>query len=114
MPENAIFPPEELTHDLTISLWHSRGELRALARRRAWEPSIEDSRRIAERRVDELRGHGVFQIGRHVAPAHSVRPEGGPAAPAGPPVWRGRPLTRTPRFPRANGLPTPGLAISLP
>ena len=54
MPDIAYFPPEDLVHDLAMSLWRSRGALRDLARRKAWEPSIDDCRRIAERQVEQL------------------------------------------------------------
>jgi hypothetical protein len=59
MPETAHFPPEDLVHDLAMSLWRSRRALRDLARRKAWEPTIDDCRRIAERQVEQLKRHGV-------------------------------------------------------
>jgi hypothetical protein len=62
MPDIAYFPPEDLVHDLAMSLWRSRGALRDLARRKAWEPSIDDCRRIAERQVEQLKRHGVFTV----------------------------------------------------
>ena len=70
MPDIAYFPPEDLVHDLAMSLWRSHGALRDLARRKAWEPSIDDCRRIAERQVEQLKRHGVFQVSRTIAAAH--------------------------------------------
>jgi hypothetical protein len=88
MPDTAHFPPEDLVHDLAMCLWRSRGALRDLARRKAWEPSIEDCRRIAERQVEQLKRHGILQVARTIAAVHSMRPESEPVAPSGLPVWR--------------------------
>jgi hypothetical protein len=90
MPPLTETPPEDLIHDLAMSLWRDRGMLRDMARRKAWEPSIEDCQRLAERQVELLRRHGVLWLVREVAPAHSMRPAGsGPLT--GPlPVWRPR------------------------
>ena len=90
MPETAHFPPEDLVHDLAMSLWRSRGALRDLARRKAWEPSIDDCRRIAERQVEQLKRHGVFEVARTIAAAHSMHPNGPEDAASGLPVWRSR------------------------
>jgi len=49
MSYTAAVPPEDLIHDLTMSLWRNRSALRDLARRKTWEPSIDDCHRIAER-----------------------------------------------------------------
>jgi hypothetical protein len=73
MSDTATIPTEDLIHDLTMSLWRSRGALRELARRKAWEPSIDDCRRIAERQVEQLKRHGVLRVERTVAPGHSMR-----------------------------------------
>jgi hypothetical protein len=59
------FPPEDLVHDLTMSLWRERAALRDLARRKAWEPSIDDRRRLAERQVEQLKSHGVLEDGEN-------------------------------------------------
>ena len=48
------------------------GALRDLARHKAWEPSIDDCRWIAERQVEQLRRHGVLQFILGVARAHGV------------------------------------------
>ena len=60
-----------------------------MARRKAWEPSIDDCRRIAERQVEQLKRHGVFQVARTIAAAHSMRPQPEEAA-SDLPVWRSR------------------------
>ena len=44
MPIPIDAPPETLADDLTMSLWRERATLRLLARRKAWEPSIDDCR----------------------------------------------------------------------
>jgi hypothetical protein len=90
MPETAHFPPEDLVHDLAMSLWRSRRALRDLARRKAWEPTIDDCRRIAEQQVEQLKRHGVVQVRLRIASAHSMCPESAPVAPLGLPVWRSR------------------------
>ena len=36
MSNTAHVPPEDLVHDLTMSLWRERAALRDLARRKAW------------------------------------------------------------------------------
>ena len=90
MSETVHVPPEALVHDLAISLWRSRGALRDLARRKAWEPSIEDCRRVAEQQVEQLKRHGVVEVRRRIASAHSMCPESAPVAPSGLPVWRCR------------------------
>ena len=90
MPDIAYFPPEDLVHDLAMSLWRSRGALRDLARRKAWEPSIEDCRRVAEQQVEQLKRHGVVQVRRTIAAVHSMRPRGPEEGPSVPPVWRSR------------------------
>jgi len=88
MSETAHVPPDDLVHDLAMSLWRDRAMLRDLARRKAWEPSIDDCRRIAEQQVEQLKRHGVVEVRRRIAPAHSMRPESAPVAPSGLPVWR--------------------------
>ena len=88
MPDTAHFPPDDLIHDLAMSLWRGRRALRDLARRKAWEPTIDDCRRIAEQQVEQLKWHGVVQVRRRIASAHSMRPESAPRAPSGLPVWR--------------------------
>jgi hypothetical protein len=92
MADTKQAPPEELIHALTISLWDSRTSLRALARRKKWEPSIEDFRAIAERQVEHLKLSGVLHVACRVTPAHSMRP--GVATPLAAiplPRWRARP-----------------------
>jgi hypothetical protein len=89
MPNTANVPPESLIEDLTMSLWRERGTLRDLAHRKTWEPSIDDCRRLAERQVEQLKNHGVLEVTRRVATAHSMRPPA-PAASAGLPIWRSR------------------------
>ena len=66
MPNAKHFPPGDLVHDLTMSLWRERAALRDLARRKAWEPSIDDCRRLAERQVEQLKSHGVLEDGETV------------------------------------------------
>ena len=95
MPETAHFPPEDLVHDLAMSLWRSRRALRTLARRKAWEPTIDDCRQIAEQQVEQLKRHGVFQVARTIAAVHSMRPENAPVAPSGLPVWRSQSGSRS-------------------
>jgi len=73
-----------------MSLRRSRGALRDLARRKAWEPSIDDCRRIAERRVEQLKTHGVFQVARTIAAAHSMGPHGPEESASALPLWRCR------------------------
>jgi len=90
MTDTASLPLEDLIHDLTMSLWRSRGAIRDVARRKAWEPSIDDCRRIAERQVEQLKRHGVFRGERTVAPAHSMRPHEPALSPMALPVWRSR------------------------
>jgi hypothetical protein len=84
MADAASIPLEDLIHDLTMSLWRSRGALRDLARRKAWEPSIDDCRRIAERQIEQLKCHGVLHVTRGVARAHGVGSEQPVDAPAPP------------------------------
>jgi hypothetical protein len=68
-------PPEAVVADLTMSrLWRSRASLRVLARRKAWELSIDDCRAIAEPQVEHLKRCRVVGVTRRVAPAHSMRP----------------------------------------
>jgi hypothetical protein len=93
MPNTANVPPETLIEDLTMSLWRERGTLRDLARRKTWEPSIDDCRRLAERQVEQLKSHGVLEVTRRVATAHSMRPHA-PAAPVGLPIWGSRAAAR--------------------
>ena len=95
MPETAHFPPEDLVHDLAMSLWRSRAALRDLARRKAWEPSIEDCRRVAEQQVEQLKRHGVVEVRCRIASAHSMRPESARIAPSGLPVWRSQSGSRS-------------------
>ena len=90
MPDIAYFPPEDLVHDLAMSLWRSHGALRDLARRKAWEPSIDDCRRIAERQVEQLKRHGIFQVARMIAAAHSMGPHGPEESLSALPLWRCR------------------------
>jgi hypothetical protein len=59
MPDLAQVPPDSPVIDLTTGLWQSRAALRSLARRKAWEPSIDDCGAIAERQVEHLRRVGV-------------------------------------------------------
>jgi hypothetical protein len=87
----ATIPIEDLVHDLSMGLWRSRGALRALARRKAWEPSIDDCRRIAERHVEQLKRHGVPHVTRSVARAHGVGSEQPVDAPASMPIWAPQP-----------------------
>jgi hypothetical protein len=90
MRDTAHFPPDDLVHDLAMSLWRSRRALRDLARRKAWEPTIDDCRRIAEQQVEQLKRHGVVQVRRTIAAVHSMRPRGPEEGPSVPPVWRSR------------------------
>jgi len=84
--------PDDLIHGLTMALCECRGMLRSLARRKAWEPSIDDCRRIAEEQVEQLKRAGVERIIRRVAPAHSMRAgAAAPAAPAAAMSWWGMP-----------------------
>ena len=87
MSDSATIPPEDLIHDLTMSLWHSRAALRDLARRKAREPSIDDCRRITERQVEQLRRHRVLHVARGVARAHGVGSEQPVEVPAAMPIW---------------------------
>jgi hypothetical protein len=92
MADTKQVPPEELILALTISLWDSRTSLRALARRKKWEPSIEDFRAIAERQVERLKLSGVLHVTRRVTPVHSMRPGvAAPPAAVALPIWRARP-----------------------
>jgi hypothetical protein len=95
MPPLTETRPEELIHDLAMSLWRDRAMLRDLARPKAWEPSIEDCQRLAERQVELLRRHGVLRAVREVAPAHSMRPAGSGDLSATLPVWRLRAAQET-------------------
>ena len=90
IPINA--PPETLADDLTTSLWRERATLRLLARRKAWEPSIDDCRDLASRVVEYLKARGVLRIIREGASEnHSISPivskRAGPALP----LWAPRP-----------------------
>jgi hypothetical protein len=90
MADTKEVPPEELIHALTMSPWDSRTSLRALARRKKWEPSIEDFRAIAERQVEHLKLSGVH-VTRRVTFAHSMRPSfATPPAAVPLPRWRAR------------------------
>ena len=92
MADTKQVPPEELILALTISLWDSRTSLRALARRKKWEPSIEDFRAIAERQVEHLKSSGVLHVTRVVTLGHSMRPGvATPPAVVPLPRWRARP-----------------------
>ena len=92
MSSSADVPLEAIISDLTTALSQCRSMLRGLARRKTWEPSIEDCRRIAERQVEHLKRAGVERVTRRVAPAHSMRPAGTvPAAPASDWAWWGMP-----------------------
>ena len=96
MLNTASVPPEDLIADLTMSLWYRRGALRDLARRKAWEPSIDDYRRIAEHQVEQLKRHGVLQVTRQVAVSHSMAPNAPlPRGPSVLPLWSARPTTDT-------------------
>jgi hypothetical protein len=89
IPVNA--PPESLAGDLTMSLWRERATLRFLARRKAWEPSIDDCRGLAGRLVEYLKGRGVLRVIRQGAgEQHSI----GPIAPmrAAPPMREAVPV----------------------
>ena len=73
IPINA--PPETLADDLTMSLWRERATLRLLARRKAWEPSIDDCRDMAGRMLEYLKGRGVLRVIREgSAEHHSISP----------------------------------------
>ena len=91
MSDTATIPTEDLIHDLTMSLWRSRGALRDLARRKSWEPSIDDCRRIAERQVEQMRRHGVLYVTRGVARAHGAGSKQPVPASASMPIWAARP-----------------------
>ena len=90
IPINA--PPETLADDLTMSLWRERATRRILARRKAWEPSIDDCRAIAERQVQDLRNRLTPLVVQRVAQAHSINFGDPRPVPAGSmPIWRRRP-----------------------
>ena len=95
MPKAKLFPPENLVHDLTMSLWRDRAALHDLARRKAWEPSIDDCRRIAEHEVEQLKRHGVLQVTRQIAVPHSMAPNAPAPAPSVLPLWSVRPTDET-------------------
>ena len=103
MPNAKLFPPEDLVHDLTMSLWRDRAALHDLARRKAWEPSIDDCRRLAERQVEQLKSHGVLEVTRQVAVPIACRPHA-PARAMGLPVWRAAPRRASDRC--AAAIPT--------
>jgi hypothetical protein len=94
MSDTATIPLEDLIHDLTMSLWRSREALRDLARRKAWEPSIDDCWRLAERQVEQLRRHGALHATRRVARAHGVGSEQPVDAPAPMPNWAAQPARK--------------------
>ena len=90
IPINA--PPETLADDFTMSLWRERATLRLLARRKAWEPSIDDCRDMACRMLQYLKRRGVLRVIREGASEnHSISPivskRAGPALP----LWGPRP-----------------------
>jgi hypothetical protein len=92
MSDAKYVPPEAIIADLTMGLCQSRAALRALARRKKWEPSIDDCRAIAERQVEHLKRCGVVGVTRRIAPTHGMRPgEAEPPAPSEHPTWRPRP-----------------------
>jgi hypothetical protein len=92
IPINA--PPESLAHDLTMSLGRERTTLRLLARRRAWEPSIDDCRDLAGRMVEYLKTRGVLRVIREGgAENHSISPIVPKSAAPPMPLW----VARSPR-----------------
>ena len=90
IPVNA--PPETLADDLTMSLWRERAALRLLARRKAWEPSIDDCRDMADRLVAYLKGRGVLRVIREgSAEHHSISPVATKRTSPPLPIWAPRP-----------------------
>ncbi len=102
IPLNA--PPETLADDLTMSLWRERATLRLLARRKAWEPSIDDCREMASRMLEYLKGRGVLRVIREgSAEQHSISPVATKTRSLPMPIWA----------PRRRASPEPS-AISIP
>ena len=90
IPVNA--PPENLADHLTMSLWRERATLRLLARRKAWEPSIDDCRDMAGRVVEYLKGRGVLRVIRESgSEQHSISPIAIKRASPPMPIWAPRP-----------------------
>jgi hypothetical protein len=85
-------PPETLADDLPISLWRERATLRLLARRKAWEPSIDDCRDLAGRLVEYLKVRGVLRVIREgSAEQHSISPVATTRTSPPLPIWAPRP-----------------------
>jgi hypothetical protein len=83
---------EALIHHLTMSLWRSRPARRDLARRKTWEPSIDDCRMVAEHQVKDLRKRLVLVVVQPASRPHSISPRGPSNAPIrAMPLWRARP-----------------------
>jgi hypothetical protein len=90
-PVNA--PPETLADDLTMSLWRERATLRLLARRKAWEPSIDDCRDMAGRMIEYLKRRGVLRVIREGAgEQHSISPIASKRSSPPLPLWAPRPV----------------------
>jgi hypothetical protein len=91
MPSLTEVPPEALVDDLAMTLWQRcLPLLRDLARRKKWEPKIENCRLIAIRQVEQLKAHGVLHVTRRTARDGGARSsatadEGTPAAASTPP-----------------------------
>jgi len=89
IPINA--PPETLADDLTMSLWRERATLRLMARRKAWEPSIDDCRDMAGRMLEYLKRRGVLRVIREGASEnHSISPIATKITSPPLPVWAPR------------------------
>lgn len=92
MPFPINAPPETLADDLTMSLWRERATLRILARRKAWEPSIDDCRDMAGRMVEYLKKRGVLRVIREgAAEQHSISPIAAKRMSSPLPLWAPRP-----------------------
>ena len=89
-PINA--PPETLADDLTMSLWRERATLRLLARRKAWEPSIDDCREMAGRMLEYLKTRGLLRVIRQGgSEQHSISPFATKRTSSPLPIWAPRP-----------------------
>jgi hypothetical protein len=90
IPLNA--PPETLADDLTMGLWRERATLRLLARRKAWEPSIDDCRDMAGRMLEYLKTRGVLRVIREGSAEHdSISPVATKRTSPPMPIWAPRP-----------------------